>query len=500
MKWLNRICGKISLLCYLFCLYYGWHLCQYGGIRRHLPFLICGLSAFLLSFVCWLISRFCVIKGEIPRKKNRFLFWIEFVAFLLGTLYFAGRIVYAATPYHGALSWKLDEWIHKKQIKLTHNNVLKNGVSGMLEDLDESLDLPDELYIANPYEITFDKNGWIQTIEAFFYGMDEEGDTRTYLVSYDCRDGDRMTVWTDGEANETYEEDKRLDPMWVILPEADVKTKVQEWNQTFEAKVFELEYKGRGTFTLADGLEYLSGDADGDGMQTGISDLIPLENGGTVTGFAVALSAKDVDGSASIHYIMEPEYTSQQEIQKEEEVQQIEEAKTEESWSIDDADGTMYFFLDEETGWRLVVTDAAVGSRFYEMEKTTDGGNTWQKINQDPFGGSIGVTEGLVFFDETYGYAGLSGASQSYSQLYVTRDGGLTFEMIQLPLDTVAEVPETGQLLGFTAADYDYFYMPQETDGGLSILAVTDAGEQEGFLFRSEDQGHTWTYAGISGS
>ena len=49
-------------------------------------------------------------------------------------------------------------------------------------------------------------------------------------------------------------------------------------------------------------------------------------------------------------------------------------------WTVDQSDGTMYFFLDENNGWRLVITDAAAGSRFYVMEKTMDGGSTWECI------------------------------------------------------------------------------------------------------------------------
>ena len=45
-------------------------------------------------------------------------------------------------------------------------------------------------------------------------------------------------------------------------------------------------------------------------------------------------------------------------------------------YDADKSDGTMYFFLDDQNGWRLVVTDAAAGSRFYIMKKTVDGGIT----------------------------------------------------------------------------------------------------------------------------
>ena len=84
-----------------------------------------------------------------------------------------------------------------------------------------------------------------------------------------------------------------------------------------------------------------------------------------------------------------------------------------------------------------MITDAAAGSRFYVMEKTMDGGSTWECINDDPFSGQLGVAEGLIFYDENFGVAGITGASQSYSRLYVTRDGGRTFEEMKLPMDLV---------------------------------------------------------------
>ena len=157
----------------------------------------------------------------------------------------------------------------------------------------------------------------------------------------------------------------------------------------------------------------------------------------------------------------------------------------------------MYFFLTDTLGWRLVVTDAAAGSRYYEMDKTEDGGASWNRINTDPFGGNIGVTEGLVFFDEQYGFAGLTGASQSYSRLYVTRDGGVTFSEIQMPTDTVTELPELAAELGFAAKDYAYLCMPKLDGSQLSVVALTGAGETEGILYQSEDQGENWVYAGI---
>lgn len=39
-------------------------------------------------------------------------------------------------------------------------------------------------------------------------------------------------------------------------------------------------------------------------------------------------------------------------------------------------------FLDDNTGYRLLVADAAAGSRFYELEMTKDGGQSWNQKMQ----------------------------------------------------------------------------------------------------------------------
>ena len=51
MKAIYHLCGKISLLCYIFILYQLWHLCQFGGIRMHLAVLVPVGAVFLVSFV-----------------------------------------------------------------------------------------------------------------------------------------------------------------------------------------------------------------------------------------------------------------------------------------------------------------------------------------------------------------------------------------------------------------------------------------------------------------
>ena len=391
MKVIYQICGKISLLCYIFILYQIWHLCQFGGIRAHFMVLLPSGAVFLASFALWLISRKYRKKEDDNTPMKRKILWAEGIVVSIATAYLIGQIIYTGIPYNGALSWKIDQRLNQKEVTLEHDNFFENGVEGVLADLDEALDMPEELYIVNQYQMTFDETGKIKTIYTFLYGQDENGKTNTYLIDYDESSGPNITVRINGNATTDYEEDKRLEPMLTILQKASCEEAVKTWAQADIGEEYEILYMGRRSFNSASGLEYLPGDVDGDGTETGTSSF----------------------------------------------------------------------------------------GQLYE-------------------GGEIGVTEGLVFFDENFGFAGLTGASQSYSRLYMTRDGGATFTQVQLPMDSVTELPESGREAGFTVNDYDYLSMPEEQDGSLTILAVTGAGEQEEILFQSTDQGETWSYGGVS--
>ena len=354
----------------------------------------------------------------------------------------------------------------------------EDGVEGVLTDLDNALDMPEELYLVNQYQMTFDENGKIKTIYTFLYGQDKNGETQTYLVDYDESRSQNMTVRVNGNATTDYTEDKRLEPMLTILREASCEERVQAWAEADMGEEFEILYMGRRSFSSAAGLEYLPGDVDGDGTDAGTSRFDLLNGGGEILGFEVSLHIPDAEDVIPVRYIMEPEYISQEILDEEQEEQQTETAKEAKTWSVDNTDGTMYFFLNDDQGWRLVVADAAAGSRFYQMEKTEDGGTAWTMSNEDPFGGQIGVTEGLIFFDENLGFAGLTGASQSYSSLYMTGDGGETFTQVQLPMDSVSQIPESGTEYGFTVSDYDY--IGQENRTGSCFNPQT--GEQPGLM------------------
>lgn len=131
MKYIYRFFGKVSLVFYIFTLYQLWHLCQYGGLKTHILMLVFGMIVSGVTLMLWLISKRYQQKSNSENAIKKKIFHMEILLFIIATLFFGGCIAYSAIPYHGVLSWKVDEWMHEKKIKLEHNNVFESGVEGI---------------------------------------------------------------------------------------------------------------------------------------------------------------------------------------------------------------------------------------------------------------------------------------------------------------------------------------------------------------------------------
>ena len=410
------------------------------------------------------------------------------------------------------------------KITLKHDNFFDDSVAGILEDLDNEIGLPKKIYLVNHFNVTFYATGEIAAIDTFFYGEDENGETRTYLVDYNRKKSSKMTVYINNYAETDYEEDMCLTPLFELLGNIKVKEQVDSWAEETKSHTFGISYSGKRAFTSADGLQVINAENTD---TNGNSILSQVEYGGEVTGFAVTFSTGGEENTDKIiTYIINPKYTSAAVLAQQNRLEQIEKAKNssgdvtgdnngnkdngiisgsededgEEAtpWTENREDGSVYFFLDSNTGYRLLVADAAAGSRFYELECTKDGGQSWNQLNADPFCGNMGVAEGIEFYNENLGVIGLRGASGAYSTLYLTQDGGKTFSMIELPMDEVTELPDTAAQYGLEKSDYDYCEMPQQEDGKFKIKVISEQGETDGILFESTDNGNTWNYSGIS--
>lgn len=455
------------------------------------------------------------MKRENTRKKYQLKNWLKAGMILL--LVCLGGLYFFKTS---------ERFQNNDEVKITlkHDNFFDDSVAGILEDLDNEIGLPKKIYLVNHFNVTFYATGEIAAIDTFFYGEDENGETRTYLVDYNRKKSSKMTVYINNYAETDYEEDMCLTPLFELLGNIKVKEQVDSWAEETKSHTFGISYSGKRAFTSADSLQVINAENTD---TNGNSILSQVQYGGEVTGFAVTFSTGGEENTDKIiTYIINPKYTSAAVLAQQNRLEQIEKAKNSSSdvtgdnngnkdngiisgsededgeeatpWTENREDGSVYFFLDSNTGYRLLVADAAAGSRFYELECTKDGGQSWNQLNADPFCGNMGVAEGIEFYNENLGVIGLRGASGAYSTLYLTQDGGKTFSMIELPMDEVTELPDTAAQYGLEKSDYDYCEMPQQEDGKFTIKVISEQGETDGILFESTDNGNTWNYSGIS--
>ena len=63
--------------------------------------------------------------------------------------------------------------------------------------------------------------------------------------------------------------------------------------------------------------------------------------------------------------------------------------------------------LEGEIRYRMIVLDAALGSRWYGLIKSRDGGKNWEVVSDAPFGQELGQGVDFTFLDENFGFATL---------------------------------------------------------------------------------------------
>ena len=124
------------------------------------------------------------------------------------TGYFGWGIVKSAMPYQGKLSWVLEDAKNRRTIPLTHDNIFRDGIDGLLSDIREVTAMPGSCNVANSVDLEFDSTGRILRLDTFLYGTDEDGAAESFLISYDDRDkAENMTVHLNGAVDRQDEQE-----------------------------------------------------------------------------------------------------------------------------------------------------------------------------------------------------------------------------------------------------------------------------------------------------
>lgn len=404
------------------------------------------------------------------------------IAIIVGLTSFYGyKICKTAINYSGKIAWVLEDLKNKRTIKFEHNNIYEYGIEGIFEDINKKIDMPRELYISETFDLTFSEDGTVTSFYTFIYGKDDNGKEKSFLISYDSNKSEKIIVRSGGYVNSDYIEDKRLSPLITTMNIIPFKEIVNKYDEN----EYGILYKGKRSWGYnTDGIVYIDINGNTKKIAHASSEIV----GYTVSVFVpgkedryIPTRYNLVDNLENIHEgdlanIKNNENNSDK---LSEEVKKPRNTAEE-------------FYLSDKVGYNLDITGAAAGSRFYSLFGTSDGGNNWNIVNEDPFLGRSGGASGMTFINDKLGFLCLSHSGGSYAELYRTEDGGVSYEQIEFPEVKISlDSSETYN-------PFDFPGMPYEENGVLNILVGQgDDGDYNGNcegLYISKDNGITWEY------
>ncbi len=489
---LAKIFNPLIVVLYGILCFYIYLLSQYGGVKAKAPIII-GSGILIVLWILWCfyrkmkLKRLALEREEEPEfientsayhKKlswSKIWFFIAFYSLIIITFTTGVKVYESSVPYNGKLSWVIEDLKNKRKITFTDNNIYTNNIKGILDEIENKIDLPQELYLSDSFKLKFKKDGTISSFDAYIYGKDEEGGTKSFLVSYDINKSEKIIVNMNGFVRDTFNEEKKLQPFVDVfqwLPLEDTISQLDEDG-------YEILYSGvRNWGYNTDGIIYI--DEEGNTWkEDGPED--------EIVGYTTSLYVPGKeDRYAPARFIYQVEdYYPENSTMNEDDIKR---------WDIgyNYNEGEETFFIDEKLGYQLAVVDAALGSRFYGLLKSEDGGENWETINGDPYLNRTGVSAGITFIDDALGFIALSHSGGTHAELYRTFDGGLSYEEIYFP---IMEVP-----LGENEVHepFDFPGMPYEENGRL-LIKVGQGGDGDykggiGALFESQDEGKTWIF------
>lgn len=158
-----------------------------------------------------------------------------------------------------------------------------------------------------------------------------------------------------------------------------------------------------------------------------------------------------------------------------------------------------YFYnemINDVEGYRVDEADVAMSDARWIIEKTTNGGDTYQIMNEI----IVKTASKITFFENGLGFLEKpTSVDCDEADLYVTYDSGKTFTKVIFPEGEFSLSNPNGKEW---KECYDYYYLPTKDDNGdLTVLASGgyEGGYNQGKTkakYISKDSGRTWTFEG----
>lgn len=479
---ISLMTNPILLIIYWIFLYELASVCRYGREKNNI-FILFLATIFLFPMIIVVITMAIRNKDYKFKKLNNIKLWkyISIIIVVFITLFYGFNIYKSATNYGGKLAWVIEEFRNHKTVKFTHNNIYKDGVQGIFEDINKKFNLPKKLYMTDGFTLNFKKDGTITSFDTFIYGENDSKKEETYLISYDENKSNKINVILRGNSNGDYNDDKLIEPLIETIKAIPLQKTVQNWN----SENYGLVYYGKRNWGYnTDGIVDVYKDHAERKVDEANSEII----GYTVSIF-VPGKEKEI---TPIRYnlICDEEWSKSKTPPKDENDNTVKYSPSEDNPKPEN--NNEQFYASKEVGYRLDVTGAALGSRSYSLSKTTDGGKSWKLINTDPFNGMLGGAAGVTFINDKLGFVALSISAGASGDLYRTDDGGKTFKKVSYANHKVKL--DNGEYI----SPFDLPGMPYEKDGVLNMLVGQGSdGDYNGnckALYESKDKGKTWKY------
>ena len=140
-------------------------------------------------------------------------------------------------------------------------------------------------------------------------------------------------------------------------------------------------------------------------------------------------------------------------------------------------ENTMYMhFVNKQIGYVVNILDVAMQSSLVSLEKTVDGGATWNEVSNI----EMKINSKIEFVTENIGFYTKPRAGEKDSELYMTSDAGKTWHKVDVLQSEI----------------YDYYNLP-ESDGQNLKLVISQGsdGDYNGGDYKeyySDDYGTNW--------
>lgn len=474
------ITNPIILIVYWIFCYELTTLCKYGRYKNNVQIIMACMIFFILMIIFYILKIRKYKKLMLKSYKSKIWIYVSIILIAITTSFYGVKIYKSATNYGGKLAWVIKKVKTERSISFDKNNIYEYGVKGVFEDINKKYKLPEKLYMSDDLSVKFKKDGTITSFETFVYGKDKYGKEVSYLIHYNVNKSKDIKIILNGTVNSDYSNNKLLDPLFETVDSISIKDTVSKWNED----EFGLLYKGKINW---------EGNREGIVLVNKNGEKLPLYLAeDNLVGYTVSIyiTGKEDEITPIRYNLLTDSYWF--EFQNTDEEDKLEKSKQELDFVTGNSNSNDQFYLKDGMRYRLNVEDKATGSFIYSLQQTTDGGNKWVVLNDNPFNGSVGEASGIFFIDENIGFIGASRNGGCEGELYRTEDGGKSFNKIEFESKLVTLDN------GYSFNPFDFPKVPYEKDGKLYLnIEQGSDGDYNGnssLLYTSKDKGKIWEY------